>query len=504
MKATTPSRVGAPWILLVIGAAAIVVAPAFVGSAATSWAGPGLLAAVVVAVSSIGLFVATAMVAVADRRGAAEPGLLGAVLLAVGVLSLASGLSTPGVVVEDASAHRALTLVTLPIAALVAAPILGGGAPWARPLAVRWRDWTLLTTLGAILVASSLVFVPDVWPVPSRGSVAAAAVSLAAAMAIAALVGRQLRHFAAGRHRSHLLAAGALLLVIAHAAVPLDDRPLGPAAWWAGLGGTVGVVAAAIALWRTPVLADGRHAYVEQVFEPVLRRDPLLAVPLGSSPAVRRFVDGLERTDRENREHTIRTAELVILVGERFGVAGRERHELWLAAVLHDIGKLRVPDEILSKPGRLTAEEYEVVKLHTVHGEDMTISDPVVAPAASIVRSHHERLDGSGYPDGLVGREIPLAARIIAVCDAFDAMTHARANRPALPVETTLAVLQEHAGSHWDPIVIDRMTAVLPSIELAGPIAAPHHRGRPAADPPSHVADAVDVAGLLHAVDAQI
>jgi hypothetical protein len=164
------------------------------------------------------------------------------------------------------------------------------------------------------------------------------------------------------------------------------------------------------------------------------------------------------------RDHVVRTGELALRVGERFRLSGTELRELALAAMLHDVGKLHTPDEILKKPASLTAAEYEVIKLHPVHGEEMLASEPTLARAARIVRHHHERMDGRGYPDGLVGHEIPLASRIIAACDALDAMTHDRQYRTAMPVKLAFAILREHAGSQWDPAVVEQVIAVLPTM----------------------------------------
>lgn len=124
------------------------------------------------------------------------------------------------------------------------------------------------------------------------------------------------------------------------------------------------------------------------------------------------------------------------------------------AAPLHDLGKLWVSDEILDKPGPLTDEEYEEVKKHTLVGEALLSgkSGPMEM-AGRIARSHHERWDGEGYPDGLEGTDIPLSARIVAVADAFDAMTHDRPYRDALPVEKAFAIIKDGAGNEFDPQV---------------------------------------------------
>ena len=133
------------------------------------------------------------------------------------------------------------------------------------------------------------------------------------------------------------------------------------------------------------------------------------------------------------------------------------------AAVLHDVGKIKVPDAILTKPGRLTDEEFEQIKLHTVYGSQIVddILENVEAPdyvrqAREIARSHHERWDGRGYPDGLSGEDIPLCARIMALADVFDALVSERCyKKPMRPVEAVFALLRENAGTQFDPTLTE-------------------------------------------------
>jgi HD-GYP domain-containing protein (c-di-GMP phosphodiesterase class II) len=129
------------------------------------------------------------------------------------------------------------------------------------------------------------------------------------------------------------------------------------------------------------------------------------------------------------------------------------------AAELHDIGKAAIPDAILNKPGSLNDQEWDFMRRHTLIGERILSAAPALAPVAMVVRSSHERWDGTGYPDGLAGDQIPFSARIIQVCDAFDAMTNARAYcRPVRP-EEALAELQRGAGTQFDLAVVDAFAA---------------------------------------------
>jgi HD-GYP domain-containing protein (c-di-GMP phosphodiesterase class II) len=132
-----------------------------------------------------------------------------------------------------------------------------------------------------------------------------------------------------------------------------------------------------------------------------------------------------------------------------------ERVHLIRAAALHDVGKAAIPDAVLEKPGPLDEEEWAVMRSHTLIGERILAAAPALARAAELVRSSHERFDGTGYPDGTAGDAIPLAARIIAVCDAFDAMTTPRPYRPTpLSTDEALAELREGGGTQFDSAVV--------------------------------------------------
>ncbi len=171
----------------------------------------------------------------------------------------------------------------------------------------------------------------------------------------------------------------------------------------------------------------------------------------------------VEVKDACTAAHTWRVALYTQLLSEAAGLDPDEVLHLMYAAVLHDIGKIDIPYRILAKPGRLTAAEFEIVKTHTVLGYDrlrrMGETDPVTL---AFVRSHHERLDGSGYPDGLSGAEIPTAARCFAVVDTFDAMTSIRPYRRHVgpeAAEKALAVLKAEAGTRYCPDAVELLAA---------------------------------------------
>jgi two-component system, cell cycle response regulator len=160
-----------------------------------------------------------------------------------------------------------------------------------------------------------------------------------------------------------------------------------------------------------------------------------------------------ERTPRLDK-HTYDVAELAVAVGRRSGLSSDEITLLAQAAELHDIGKLAIPDSIMEKPGPLDEEELETARRHPVIGARIIGAAPDLEDVAWIVRNTHERYDGSGYPDGLAGDEIPPLARIILVCDAFCAMTRPRPFSPAITPREALVELRRCAGGQFDPAIV--------------------------------------------------
>jgi len=160
-------------------------------------------------------------------------------------------------------------------------------------------------------------------------------------------------------------------------------------------------------------------------------------------------------------DHVNGVAELAEAVASSLGLTESEVEQVRIAAALHDVGKMAIPDAILTKPGSLDDEEWGFVRRHTLIGETIMHAAPALRAAARLVRSSHERFDGAGYPDGLSGEEIPLGSRIIFVCDAFDAMLSARPYSPPLPVEHALSELRRNAGTQFDPLVVGAFSLVV-------------------------------------------
>lgn len=163
----------------------------------------------------------------------------------------------------------------------------------------------------------------------------------------------------------------------------------------------------------------------------------------------------IEAKDGITRDHLERVQVYAVEVAKEFGLSDSELEAVRAASILHDIGKLAVPEYIISKPGRLTQAEFEKMKIHPVVGAQILSQVQFPYPVAPIVRSHHERWDGSGYPDGLRGEEIPIGARILAAVDCLDALASDRQYRRALPIEEAMEVVASDSGKQFDPRIVE-------------------------------------------------
>ncbi len=183
-----------------------------------------------------------------------------------------------------------------------------------------------------------------------------------------------------------------------------------------------------------------------------------------------RLARAAEYRDDATGEHVWRVARTCALIADALGEPSERVEAVMRAARLHDVGKIGIPDGILLKPGSLTAAEFDVVRGHCQVGYDLLSGSrsPLVQLAAEIALSHHERWDGGGYPRGLAARAIPLAARILSVADAFDALTHDRAHARAVSPEAAVAEIERGRGTQFDPAVVDAFVGLFEAGELAG------------------------------------
>ncbi len=218
-----------------------------------------------------------------------------------------------------------------------------------------------------------------------------------------------------------------------------------------------------MALERRQLILEKRE-YTRRLEQKV--REQTRAIRRGHEETIHRLVAAAMYRDQETGAHVRRTGLLSEVLAEAAGWSAAAAEEIRLAAPMHDVGKIGIPDAILRKPGKLTPREFEVMKTHTLIGAEMLADSemPMLRAARQIALSHHEWWDGGGYPHGLSGADIPEGARIVAIVDAYDALTHDRVYRPALPEDEALAVLQKGVGRQFDPLLCATFFSILPDI----------------------------------------
>jgi HD-GYP domain-containing protein (c-di-GMP phosphodiesterase class II) len=204
------------------------------------------------------------------------------------------------------------------------------------------------------------------------------------------------------------------------------------------------------------LLAVGKHAGVA-----LENRRLHLALEEACRSTIAVLADAIEAKDPYTRGHCEGVASLAVRVAKRLGLTREEMDDVRYAALLHDVGKIGVSDGILLKPGRLLPEEFQVIQRHSEIGSDLISRVPALSHIAPYIRHHHERMDGKGYPAALAGDQIPIAARIISVVDAFDAMTSPRPYRDAIDRDHAVIELQRCSGDQFDPQVVEACLAVL-------------------------------------------
>jgi len=204
-----------------------------------------------------------------------------------------------------------------------------------------------------------------------------------------------------------------------------------------------------------------RSRTIEGALATIFLTDPLEHIARGYPEALKALVAAVEAKDVYTHGHSARVAEMSVRIGLSMGLKPTTLRRLAQGALLHDIGKIGVPDQILNKPGKLTDEEWFWIKQHPIMGAEIVRQAPSLHHAIPAIQHHHERLDGQGYPDQLEGSHIPIEARIVAVADVWDAIRSDRAYRPAWPVQEALDHMVAGRGSHFDPTCLDAFLAVL-------------------------------------------
>ncbi|HEX8741699.1 MAG TPA: HD-GYP domain-containing protein [Thermoleophilaceae bacterium] len=314
-----------------------------------------------------------------------------------------------------------------------------------------------------------LYFVGDAWH--SIAAVAAIALLAPGSVAVANLLGYGVALAA------QVVAGGLVILVndsLIHGFKPRDAFSLSFAhsARIDALLSPIALIVAAVAE-QAPVALAGIVPFflLMQLFSDERRERYAAALELNQAyrGTVMVLSDVVEAEDNYTASHCRSVVELAAAVADELGMGYEKRQELEIAALLHDVGKIAIPNEILNKPAKLTDEEFALMKTHTLEGQ--ALLDRVggrLAKVGAIVRSCHERWDGRGYPDGLTGEDIPEAARIVFCCDAYSAMTTNRPYRKAMPVAEAVAELRSNSGTQFEPRVVEALVAVVEA-DLARP-----------------------------------
>lgn len=218
---------------------------------------------------------------------------------------------------------------------------------------------------------------------------------------------------------------------------------------------------------RQKRLGDERKKVTAGLQDAVKRKTDQLSIVVGKLNAVSieviwRLTAASEYRDMETGAHIQRMSHYAAAVAIRLGLKQKVVENILYSAPMHDVGKIGIPDSILLKPGKLDAHEWEVMKTHTRIGADILKGSTIgfLRMGEMIARTHHEKWDGSGYPEGLKGNKIPLAARIVAIADVFDALTSKRPYKAAFSIEKSVGIIKEERGHHFDPEVVDAFLSI--------------------------------------------
>jgi HD-GYP domain-containing protein (c-di-GMP phosphodiesterase class II) len=385
--------------------------------------------------------------------------LVGSAFSVMAALLCLHGLATPGIFVDEVGVTAFTGGATLPIGGAILA--LGALSALHRPAAVRPLLWLLAAGVVFILGLGIAAMVePRLVPsVPEPRSPAAVTVLVAGLVFYGILFWRALRTYQLTRRGADLLVAVGIVWLAAAlpAALLLTFRDLG---WWLGHGfEIVGIAAVGFtvahdlrrgAARSRPLLGDLGGADLVAEAEAFL----------GSH--IRALLAELAEKDAYTEEHTRRVALRAAQVGDELGLSPGRLRDLAIGGLLHDIGKLAVPDDILKKPGPLTEDEYQVVMRHVYTGPALLRELGGFSPMVHrLVRGHHERFDGSGYPRAVAGDPIPLDVAILAVCDVYDALISERVYRPAWSHERALDHLRVGAGKQFHATCVEALADVL-------------------------------------------
>lgn len=416
-----------------------------------------LLFWVVVIAASLCVVTSVALLGLARRRDSAELGVVGGFFFVGSVLPLVHGITVPGVVYGPNAATSLSVYLAIPMAVAVALPLLFGRTEPAPAILRQWTRWVGAWAVLATALAVFLLVAPNAIASPAPRSPLSVGTSILMIALTAMLAAQQLRLAWIAQKRRYAIVALGFAWFGVSSAVWFDGEPLTLAFWSAHAFDIFGVLAATVG----GLVVHRSSLSIDDILRPITHNDPLTALEAGLDPTVHRFVADLEAKDTITRDHVVRTAALAVAVASELRRPALEVRQIGMAALLHDLGKLAVPDEILNKNGKLTDDEFAVIKQHPRLGADLIRQSAILDDIAGLIEAHHERYDGGGYPNGTAGPDLPIGASIISACDAFDAIANTRQYRTGAGWERGLEVLAEHAGTQWHPAAVDAVAAVV-------------------------------------------
>jgi putative nucleotidyltransferase with HDIG domain len=408
---------------------------------------------------SAGLAAAAAVVLTVSgaRRGDARSVLIGTAFSSMAALLCIHGLMTPGFLVGMNGLVAFAGAATLPVGgavlALAVIPELRRPSAVKPVLMLQAVLLTLIVVLGTVGLAD-----PGLVPaVPQAGSTPAW-IALVVGVALYGTLGvRAGRTYLLTRRFADLTVVfGLVLLAVSlFPGLLMQYYELG---WWLGHAWEL----IGIGLVGVPVALDLHRGAQSRPLTNDLRASELVsAADAFMGPTVRALLVRLAHKDDYTAEHTRGVALRAVQVGEELGLAPVRLRELAIGGLLHDVGKLAVPNEILQKPGALTDDEFDVIKRHPDMGADLVRELGFSAQVGKLVRDHHERLDGSGYPRGLGAPDLDIETRILALCDVFDALLSNRVYRDAWTLADALELISRESGTKFDPACVDALERVI-------------------------------------------
>lgn len=443
-------RIAPLWLAVTVGPALLALSVAAVAS------GQGterpLAYLVLATVGSIGGMVFAIILATHSRRiEAVELAYLALFVLSVSSFRLIHALLTPGVFYESNESFSASAFWALPISLLLALPARMGAHDFRERIDAnlnRWMKWSF----AAVIALGLLLFVDDdVLPGPVNDQWWVGLFIAGSILGSAWFAGRHLYLAFVAASRRPLVVALGYGLMAASSVVWLNPMPYSLTFW---VGQLMGILGALVATGGA-LFAYRRESH--RFLDPIVSIDQRSSLELQNDPLLGTFLSFMNEKDPINKQHVSGTIELVVTIGSRLELSKDKLRDVALSALLHDIGMTVVPESLLNKPSPLTDKEMAIVQRHVNYGADMLEESPVLRSIAPIVRAHHEHIDGSGYPLGLHGSQIPPLARLLSVCDGYDAMINSREYRRSVGVEEALFKMEQLAGFRWDRRVVETL-----------------------------------------------